>query len=66
MEDKYWKERYDITCPYCGHPMQCAPSVFHRMGMFECGRGTCSKCEKGFRIIFDYDKEEMKTQKEGE
>lgn len=59
---EYFKERYNIKCPYCRYDMQCAPSIFHTMGLYDCGSGTCPTCEKHFEIIFIPDKNEMKTE----
>lgn len=48
-----WHDRYDITCPHCNHEMQCSPSMFHQMGCFELGGGSCPDCNQMFSIHFN-------------
>ncbi len=61
--DVDWHERYDITCPHCDHKMQCAPSMFHQMGCFELGGGSCPKCKQMFSIRFNPYANWMMTEK---
>lgn len=61
--DVDWHERYDITCPHCDHKMQCAPSMFHQMGCFELGGGSCPKCKQMFSIRFNPYANRMMTEK---
>ena len=58
-----WHERYDITCPHCDHKMQCAPSLFHQMGEFELGGGSCPECRQMFEIHFNPYANRMTTEK---
>lgn len=51
-KEQYFKERYDIECPECGHLMQCAPSIGHRLGLFEFSGGNCTKWNQQFDIKF--------------
>lgn len=52
LNEIVWKDRYDITCPSCAHEMQCAPCMFHQMGFFEMGGGTCPECKTMMEIHF--------------
>lgn len=61
--DVDWHERYDITCPHCDHEMQCAPSLFHQMGQFELGGGSCPECHQMFSIRFNPYANRMMTEK---
>lgn len=58
-----WKERYDIECPSCQMKLDCAPSLFHRQGMFNLGGGSCPHCKKMMNIAFDPYTNSMRTSK---
>ena len=64
IKEKYWKDSYELTCPYCGYSQRTKPSIAHKMGMFEHGHGKCSRCDRRMRIHFDYDTETMLGVKE--
>lgn len=56
---------YPIVCPYCGETQHSCKSIFHEMGYYELGRGTCIKCEKGMEIIYNPTTDTLIAKKEG-
>ena len=58
-----WQERYDITCPHCQKEMHCKPSLFHRMGQFSIGGGSCPNCHEMMSIEFNPYANRMTTEK---
>lgn len=58
-----WKERYDISCPYCLGKFDCAPSLFHMMGQYEMGGGSCPTCKEMMEIHFDLKTNSVTTHK---
>ena len=60
---KGWKKRYDITCPHCQKEMHCKPSLFHRMGQFSIGGGSCPNCHEMMSIEFNPYANRMTTEK---
>lgn len=60
---KGWKERYDITCPHCLEEFDCAPSMFHMMGAYELGGGSCPSCKEMMEIHFNPETDSMTTHK---
>lgn len=58
-----WKERYDITCPHCQDKFDCAPSIFHMMGAYELGGGSCPSCKEMMEIHFNPENDTMTTHK---
>lgn len=55
------KTHYDIECPYCQAELGCQPSIFHRMGMHDCGAGTCPECGVVFVIFYNEQADDMTT-----
>lgn len=60
---KGWKERYDIACPHCLEEFDCAPSIFHMMGAYELGGGSCPSCKEMMEIHFNPETNSMTTHK---
>lgn len=45
-------KRYDITCPSCGYEATATPSMFHLMGAYQLGGGSCLSCGEMFEIHY--------------
>ncbi|PLT21119.1 hypothetical protein [Psychrobacter sp. MES7-P7E] len=60
---KGWQDRYDINCPYCLEGFDCAPSIFHMMGAYELGGGSCPSCKEMMEIHFHPETNSMTTHK---
>ena len=58
-----WQDRYDITCPHCQKEMSCAPSLFHKIGQFSIGGGSCPNCHEMMSIEFNPYANRMTTEK---
>lgn len=56
-------KRYDITCPSCGYEATATPSMFHLMGAYELGGGTCPACQEMFEIHYQSSNDTMATVK---
>ena len=59
----YWQDSYDITCPHCQKEMNCEPSLFHKMGQFSIGGGSCPNCHEMMSIEFNPYANRMTTEK---
>lgn len=63
---KGWKKRYDITFPHCEGKFDTAPSIFHMMGAYELGGGSCPDCKGFMEIHFNPEDNSMTAHKAGE
>lgn len=57
------EERYEITCPHCGNVQYACKSILHELGISKGGYGSCLKCNKPMKLVFDYESETMTAQK---
>lgn len=59
-----WQDSYDITCPHCQKEMHCCkPGLFHRIGQFSIGSGSCPNCHEMMSIEFNHYANRMVTEK---
>lgn len=56
-------KHYDITCPSCGYEATATPSMFHLMGAYQLGGGSCLSCGKMFEIHYQPSNDTMTTVK---
>lgn len=56
-----WLARYPINCPACAAEFDCAPSLFHQMGMYDMGGGFCPECREQLTITFIPETNSMTT-----
>lgn len=57
------RKRYEVTCPECGAKIYACKSLGMELGFLDKGVGTCIKCRKMFGLNFDFEKQEMSTEK---
>ena len=55
------RQRYEITCPYCGKVQYACKSIFHELGVDDGGNGTCLECKGTMRLIFNEKEQTMKA-----
>lgn len=53
-------KKYDVQCPECGKKFWVKPSLFHMMGAFNLGGGSCPSCKLHLNICYLPDEGKMK------
>lgn len=56
------QKRYRITCPYCGKVQYACKSMCQEAGI-NAGHGTCQYCYASMKLVFDYDRDTMESEK---
>lgn len=57
------RKRYKIICPYCGRVQYACKSIFHEMGLYDAGHGTCLECKGSMRLEYNPEADTMQADK---
>jgi len=57
------RKRFEAICPECGETVYVCKSLGMELGFLDKGVGTCAKCRKMIGLKFDFEKQEMSTER---
>ncbi len=57
------RKRYKIICPYCGRVQYACKSIFHEMGIYDAGHGSCLDCKKPMGLAYNPETDTMQADK---